>query len=129
LKRSPRLRADRQAAIIFANDVRTARLRGSVGRTTIGSEAIMGAFGGVVGLAGIATLLAAFFFESAAPGSRVANIDLMNFKLLLAVAGGSMLVAGAVLIGADEVRQAIRGLIPSASVVPRRDKIKGQSDD
>jgi len=62
----------------------------------------MGAFGGVVGLAGIATLLAAFF---------------------------SMLVAGAVLIGADEVRQAIRGLIPSASVVPRRDKIKGQSDD
>lgn len=75
----------------------------------------MGAFGGVLGFAGVATLVVAFFFDSAASGSRVANIDLMNFKLLLAITGGSFLVAGAVLLGADEVRQAIRVLRPTSS--------------
>lgn len=71
----------------------------------------MGGLGAFLAFAGAAGLVVAFIVDSAAPGSQIAHLD----KLLLAIASGSVLVAGSVLVGAGEVRQSIRAASKSSS--------------
>jgi hypothetical protein len=59
----------------------------------------MNAFGVLLGFVGAVGMAAGLFMESAV--GRVANLDLMNFKLLMMTGGGAIFVAGCVLFGAN----------------------------
>ena len=84
----------------------------------------MGAFGRVLGFAGMAGLVAGFIMDgSVASGviGRVSNIDLMNFKQLLATSGGACLVAGAVLAGADEICATVKNSAKADATVRQKE--------
>ena len=59
---------------------------------------------------GVLGLFAGFAMDGSVAGlsGRVANIDLMNFKLLLVIGGSAALVSGCTLVGAAAVCQAVR---------------------
>lgn len=64
----------------------------------------------IIGAGGICF---AFFMDSSVAGGglgRVANLDLMNFKSLLATSGSCFFLSGCVLIGAASVCDTLRPL-------------------
>lgn len=78
-------------------------------------------------LLGILVSLVAFGMDgSVASGSlsRVSNIGLLNTKLMAAVVGSALFVAGAVLIGAAE----ICARLPAPEVEPTRSAGKGEGE-
>src|SRR5258708_4764451 len=93
-------------------DVRAAQNRGE---SLAEGRMEMNAFGVVLGFLGAVGMAAGLFIDSAV--GRVANLDLMNFKLLMMTGGGAVFVAGCVLVGADAIREAIVATAKKSEVV------------